>query len=92
MKKLTIFTVIILFFLQLECRTIYELGNGRIFPYSGTIKNWACITRKENKENPRIDQFEKLFCIIDFPISFAFDTVFLLFTIPSYMKSEDRNK
>ncbi len=86
---------VILFFLcllQFQCRTLFEIGNGNIFPYGGTIKNWKCITTKLDEDNPTLDQLQKLFCVIDFPMSFSFDTVFLFITIPNALKSEEDGK
>lgn len=90
MKSLFRVIFLFLFLIQVQCRAILEIVNGKFIPYSGTAKNWQCITAKIDEENFNLDQFQKLFCILDFPISFAFDTAFLIFTIPMTLKSDDK--
>ncbi|HMV44399.1 MAG TPA: hypothetical protein PK079_24955 [Leptospiraceae bacterium] len=88
MKLSLKFFFIFLFFLQISCRTLFEIGNGNFFPYSGTAKNWKCITKKTENENSKLEEPLKLICFIDFPMSFAFDTIFLFITIPISLKQD----
>ena len=92
MKGLISVILFALCLIQFQCRTLFEIGNGNFFPYSGSIKNWNCITAKVDEDNLYLDQLKKLVCVIDFPISFSFDTIFLIVTIPNGLKSNDESQ
>lgn len=92
MKAFLKITFIIFLSIQIQCRTLMEIGNGKLYPYSGTTKNWKCILAKVDEENQSLNQIQKLFCIIDFPMTFAFDIVFLFITIPAALKSSDEDE
>lgn len=80
--------VLLIFIQNIHCRTLFEIGNGNFFPYSGTAKDWKCITQKAENENSKLEEPLKLICLIDFPMSFAFDTIFLFITIPISLKQD----
>jgi uncharacterized protein YceK len=85
----TLFIILILA-VNLQCRTAIEIINGRMIPYSGTIKNFQCISRQESNEIEKLEKLEKFFCILDLPISFSFDTAFLVFTLPIWLSSKNK--
>ncbi|MCB1192697.1 MAG: hypothetical protein H7A23_20220 [Leptospiraceae bacterium] len=76
--------ILLIVFFNFSCRSIIILFSQQeqYTPYSGVVANYKCMSRysddEEQEENHLPSKFIKLSCAIDFPLTFVFDTVFLI--------------
>lgn len=81
--KRNIITFLLILCFNFNCQSIYLMisPDEKYTLYAGIIGDYKCIqeyNKQEEEDGSTIAKFIKLGCIIDFPLSFAVDTIAMI--------------